>query len=110
MIAGRDAVHIDAIVADLARQRPRKSDHAGLGGGHVGEIRAAGHAESAAHVDDLAALLLEHMRNGEPRAQEHAAQMHLDHVIPGLHRHIGEFGGIKHSGIVDENVDGAETF
>ena len=53
----------------------------------------------------LPLLLLEHVRNGETRAQEHAAQMHLDHVVPGLHRHVGELEGIEHPGIVDEDVD-----
>ena len=102
------AVHVDAIVPDLACERAGKPDHAGLGRRHMGEFGPAADAEGAAHVDDLSALLLEHVRYDEPRAQEHPAQMDLDHAVPCLHRHVRELRGIEHTGVVDQNVDRAE--
>jgi hypothetical protein len=60
------------------------------------------------NVDDLTALLFEHVRDGKTRAQEHPAQMYLDHAVPGLDRHLGKLEGIEHARIIDENIDRPE--
>src|SRR5262249_35821979 len=105
----RDAIHVDAAVADLTRERTREANHPGLGRGYVGKFSPAAHPAGAASIDDLSALLFEHVRDHEARAEEHATQMHLDHIVPCLHGHVGELERIEHSGVIDEDVDGPKS-
>src|SRR5499426_1178399 len=107
-VAGREAVHLDAVPCPLRGETSRQPVHRRLARAVGGVAR---HAEPAVHradVDDLAPLALDHAGRHRPRAAEHGGEVGGEHPLPllvgDLQRRLVE----GHPGVVDEDVDGAE--
>ena len=113
-IAGRQAVDIDIIVADFARQGAGEADGGGFRRDVMDAPRAAGKYGAGGDVDDLAGFLRAHGRQHGAAAEKQAAQIDRHELIPfrridgfdaaAVHRHDGE-----NRGVVDENIDAAEA-
>jgi hypothetical protein len=72
-----------------AVQRAREAEDACLGSGVMRHVWRALVRELRACVDDATPLAPNHSGQDRARAQEDAAQVHADHVVPHLGRHAG---------------------
>src|SRR5215470_8031785 len=107
-VAGGEAVDLDAVARPLCGKASRQSFHRGLARAVGGVARHAENAVHGAHVDDLAALALDHAGRHCSRAAEHGGEVGHEHLVPllvgNLHRWLVE----RHPCVVDEDVDGAQ--
>jgi len=56
-------------------------------------------------VDDPTATRCHHVRRSEAAAQEHAAQVDVDHLVPGSHVHLDELDLGEDAGAAHEHVE-----
>src|SRR5499426_575972 len=107
-VAGCEAVDLDAVPRPLCGKASRQSVHRSLARAVGGVARHAENAVHGAHVDDLAALALDHAGRHCPRAAEHGGEVGHEHLVPllvgNLHRWLVE----RRPCVVDEDVDGAQ--
>src|SRR6266702_45936 len=80
--ARRDAVHADAVLAELARERASEAQHARFRGDIVDAARRALQRGARADVDDLAVAALAHVRDHGARGEPGAAQVDRHHAVP----------------------------
>ena len=108
--AGRDDVDVDAIGAQLVRQRVGERFHRGLAHVVGRAARAVAEGGDARDHDDVAALLLLHARDHQLAEEVGAQRVDADHTL--------ELGGVgvldalaaaRDAGVVDQDVDVAEV-
>src|SRR5215471_21624615 len=85
-----NAIHRDAVAAELNRQRLGEPDKAGFRGRDMGTSRGAGVPGYAANIDDGAAALGKHARNDGAAAEKRAIEHHGQHEAPVREAHGGE--------------------
>src|SRR5262245_25154294 len=110
--AGRDGVHRDAELADLARERAGEADDARFRGRVVQPVGRALPHPRGGDVDDLAAPSRLHGGKHRAAGEEHAAQVDRHHPVPLLDRDLEPGAPRQHAhqrGVVDEHVDRPET-
>ena len=105
----RDAVDVDVVPRPHEGEIVGQADHPGLRGGVVQHERIALRARSGGDVDDVAALLLDHLLAGGDAADERAGQVEVDQANPIL---VGRFLRLAHprtpAGIVHHDVEPTE--
>src|SRR5215212_12035866 len=107
--AGGYGVDQDAPRGDLARERFGEGYDASLARAVVGEQRSTGLTDLGCDVDDPTSTPLEHVRQDETTAQKRAAQVHTEHPVPLLDRHLLERSLTEDARVVDQNVDPPES-
>src|SRR5262249_27522927 len=107
-VAGRDAIHGDALARALLRQRFREADHAGFRRGIVHLAGLAFLTVDRADVDDAAPAPRAHALDHLARHVETRIHVDADHVVPLLVAHLVEEAVAGDAGVVDEHVDRTE--
>ncbi len=109
----RQAVDRDAVAAELLGGDQRQPGDPGFGGPVVGLADVAEDPRRARGVDHAAAHLLARlralapMRPGVPERSEVALQVHRDHGVPLLLRHVHEHAVAEDPRVVHEDVEPA---
>src|SRR3712207_6791918 len=99
-----DRVHRYAVAGKLLGGRFGEAEQAGLGRRVVGLANVARLTHEGAHVDDFASTLLHQVRQRGVHGVESAVQVHLDDLIPVLHRELPEGTVHVYAGVVDQYV------
>ena len=108
---GHDAVDINVLPGVGHRQRAGELEHGALGASIGEHAFAAAQAPTGGDIDNLAALLLDHLRQYRPAAVELAGQVGIHAVVP---IRIGQFvQRLAHilgvaAGVVDQDIDPAQ--
>src|SRR5712691_754917 len=107
--AGRDAIDVDVVGADLERKALGDAAQPPLGGGIGHAAGAPAHSERAADIDDLAVALGHHGRQHAAHGVKAAVHVERDDVVEFLRRrfHAGLADRPRAAGDVDQNVDAA---
>ena len=107
--AGRDAVDVDVVGADLEREALGDAAQPPLRRriGHA--AGAAAHAEGAADIDDLAVALRHHGRQRRPHGVEAAVHVERDDVVELVRRGLdaGLADRARAAGDIHQDVDAA---
>jgi hypothetical protein len=83
MNPGADAVHADALVAELDRHRPGELQHAAFRRVVVGELLLAAERVGGCHVHDRTTTTLAHDATGDRLPnEEHPTKVHSDRLVP----------------------------
>src|SRR4029434_3453444 len=80
------AIHVDPPFAQLPRHHARERDDAAFGGGVMRHVAGAAEGSSRCDVDDLAAPLLFHDRDGGLAAEKNAFQVYFNDAVPFVQR------------------------
>src|SRR5215203_1628522 len=102
--AGADRVHGDAVAGELLGGGLGEAEQARLGGRVVGLADVTGLAHEGAHVDDLAAALLHHVRQRRVQRVEGAVKVYLDDLVPILDRELLQGAIYVYAGVVHQHV------
>ncbi len=107
--AGRDAVHPDAVLAELHRHAARELDDGGLGGAVDHRRRVPGAAGGhAGVVDDAPRALPHHDRRRVLHPEQHAAEVHRHRPLGGVQRdRLDATPGPRSARVVEETVEPA---
>ena len=104
-VARGEGVGGDVSSGDFLGDGLGQADEGGLGGGVVGLAGVAGDAHDGGHVDDAAASLADHEGQDGPGAEESAAEIHVEGVVPFGGSHAHEESIIADSRVIDENIN-----
>src|SRR5215470_7361257 len=107
-VARSEAIDLDAVARPLGGKTPCEPGHRRLARAVGGVARHAQHAIHRAQVDDLAPAARDHAGRHRPGAPEHRRDVRHQHLIPFLVAHLERGLVERDTGIVDEDVDGAE--
>src|SRR5665213_18129 len=108
-IAGRDGVDGDALAGAFLRQRLGEAVDAGFGGGVVDLAVLPGLAVDRADIDDPPEAAAAHAVDHQPAHVEARGQIGRDHLAPLLGRHAVQHVVAGDAGVVDQDLDRAES-
>ena len=107
---GHHAVHPHALLRDFGGRRARQADRAVLGGVVGAGAREAALGADRGGVDHRTLAGGDHVREHEAQAEEHAAQVHVQHLVEhGDVVFVGRGEIAFDAGVVEEPVDPAES-
>jgi hypothetical protein len=105
-----DGVDLDAVLRDLATDRPREPVDAGPRGGVRRVVGEAGEGGGRRHVDHLAAPRRPHHAERRPEAVERLVEEPRHHLAPGGVAHlVGGAARGRMRVVVDQDVEAAEA-
>src|ERR1041385_6055191 len=108
-----NGVDLDIMPRPLDGEVARKGDHAtfaGMVGNGLHRLRRrAAETGDRSHIDDLAALLLEHDAPRRLRAEERSSQIGFDDLVPFSQSHCLSWGAPGDAGIVNEDIEAAKV-
>src|ERR671916_1726778 len=107
--ARADGVHGDAVAGELQRGGLGEAEHPALGRRVVGLADVPRLPDEGAHVDDLAAPGLGHVRQHGVNGVERAVEVHLDDLVPVVHGQLPQSLVYVDAGVVDEHVHPTEV-
>ena len=108
--AGRHRVDPDAVGGDVQGRASGQRHDPGLGRGVVRLAGLGPPAEDRGVVDHGAAVALgDHLPQHGPGAAERAGQRDVEDPLPLVVGHVQDGGGAAEAGVVDEDVDAAES-
>src|SRR5215217_5495701 len=107
---GADCVHGDPGAGQFLSRCLGEAEQPGLGRRVVGLADIAGLADKGAHVDDLAAALLGHVRQDRADRVEGAVEVYLDDLVPILDRELLQRAVYVDARVVDQYVHPVEFF
>ena len=99
-----DAVHGDAIAADLFCQAFREALQRRFGGAVMHRCLQHLHAGERADVEDPAATHPDHAAQHALGDEERALHVHVHHLVPVVLLHQRKGHDLAHAGVVDEHV------
>ena len=103
-----EAVHPDAVSAQIAGEAAGQTDHAALAGVVVGLVGGAESQRDAAHIDDRTSPGSLHVRDDRVGAVPRSVEVDVENPVPlGPAHGIGRQPGID-SGIVHQHIDASE--
>src|SRR5882724_299395 len=82
---GSESIDADAVLAELARERPRERHHGPLRGDVMQHPRDAAKRRARTDIDDLTVAFRLHMRSNVLGHQERAADIHRHDPVPQRH-------------------------
>ena len=103
-----DRVDLDVVLRALDGEHAGEADEAHLGGAVVGLAEVAEDAGARRGVDDAAVALLAHVDPGRAGDVERALEVHVEHRVDQVGRHVVERLVAQDAGVVDDDVDLAE--
>ena len=114
-VAGCDGVDLDAFGGPLVGEGLGELGNSSFAGGVSGYANASLKAEEGGDIDDFAAVCAEaatrdHVACGELGELKDAGEIDLKNLLPIFERDLFGCGAEDGSGVVDEDVDAAESF
>lgn len=106
---GSNDVGNNVVLGTLLGESLREANHGELGGGVVGLAEVAEQTSSRSGVDDATELLLAEVRPGGTSALVAALDVDLHDEVPVHILHVLEADITEDTGVVDENIDAAES-
>ena len=107
--AAGDGVDLDIARRKLLCERARKCVHAAFAG-RVGDLAGCPDiAPDRGNIDNLPGLLAHHVRDGKLAGGEYGGQVYTDDTVPFLNIHVAQKTDVGDPGVVDDDVDAAET-
>ena len=85
-----------------------QADDTGFDSGIVHLTGGAADAPHGGHIHDAACLLADHVGQGCPAAVKDAREVHAHHGVPVLIGDVGKELLLGNTGVVDEDIQGAE--
>ena len=104
----RDAIRGHLVFGHVQRHRLGQRGDAELRRGVIGLAEIADQARGRGHVDVTAGILALEIGRRGARDVERAVQMHVDHRLPFLDRHVEEEAVAQDAGVIHDHVDPAE--
>ncbi len=92
----------------FTRQRPRQAQQAGLRCGVTGLTDPADVAARRHDIDDSSPAAQQHLAHHGPNAQEGAAEIGRDDIVPAFALHVDHEAVARDAGVVDEHIDRSE--
>ena len=108
--AGAHRVDVDPVAGDLAGDGPTEAHDPRLGAGVDRFATRADAAGIRGDADDAPAASLDHLLEHGASHGDRAAQVDRQHEVPRLRAALDEGFHAVPTGVVDEHVDGAESF
>jgi hypothetical protein len=114
-VAGGDGVDLDSLGGPLVGEGLGELGDSAFAGGVGGDANASLKAEEGGDVDDFAAVCAEaaagdHVAGGELGELKDAGEIDLKDLLPVFEGDLFGGGAENGSGVVDEDVDAAESF
>jgi drug/metabolite transporter (DMT)-like permease len=103
-----ERVDVDVLLAELGGERLGQNLQAAFGSAISRAVRKRADAGNRGDVDHLAAAFFLKFRQHGFDAEERAAKIEVELLVPNSLRGFRNRHGAEHAGIVDQDVDGAE--